>query len=75
MTYVSMLDKDGVVRVRQAADNRYDERGWNTHAVLIERWLHLDQQRAIRIREIAAMQAEMDALEIQADKAMTGKGR
>lgn len=75
MTCESFLGKDGVVRVRQAADNRYDERGWNTQAVLIERWLHLDEQRAIRIREIAAMQAEMDALEIQANKAMTGKGR
>ena len=67
MTYESMLDKDGFVRVRQA-DNRYDERGWNTEDVLTERWLHLDELRAEALRMVARMQTEMDAIEVQLEK-------
>jgi hypothetical protein len=71
MTYVSMLDRDGIVRVRQP-DNRYDERGWNTEDVLTERWLQVDEMRADAVRTVAQMQAEMDAIEVQLEEVLTG---
>jgi hypothetical protein len=43
--------------------------------VLIERWLLLDEMRAERLRELSAMQAEMDAIEKESDKKLTGAAR
>ena len=73
--YVSMLDKDNVVRVREQDGNSYDRRGWNTEQVLTERWRAVDELRAETLRTVARMQAEMDAIEAQLDKKQTGKSR
>ena len=73
--YVSMLDKDNVVRVREQDGNSYDRRGWNTEQVLTERWLAVDELRAETLRTVARMQAEMDAIQAQLDKKLTGKSR
>ena len=73
--YVSMLDKDNFVRVREQDGNSYDRRGWNTEEVLTERWLAIDELRAETLRTVARMQAEMDAIEAQLDKKLTGKSR
>ena len=64
MTYESMLDPDGIVRVRPP-DHRYDERGCTTRDVLSERWLHLKELRAEILRMVTQMQTEMDAIEVQ----------
>lgn len=73
--YVSMLDKDNFVRVREQDGNSYDRRGWNTEQVLIERRLAVDELRAETLRTVVRMQAEMDAIEAQLDKKQTGKSR
>jgi len=73
--FVSMLDKDNFVRVREQDGNSYDRRGWNTQEVLTERWLAVDELRAETLRTVARMQAEMDAIEAQLDKKLTGKSR
>ena len=73
--YVSMLDKDNFVRVREQDGNSYDRRGWNTEEVLTERWLAVDELRAETLRTVARMQAEMDAIEAQLDTKLTGKSR
>ena len=73
--YVSMLDKDNFVRVREQDGNSYDRRGWNTEQVLTERWLAIDELRAETLRTVARMQAEMDAIQAQLDKKLTGKSR
>ena len=73
--YVSMLDKDNFVRVREQDGNSYDRRGWNTEEVLTERWLAVDELRAETLRTVARMQAEMDAIEAQLDRKLTGKSR
>ena len=73
--YVSMLDKDNFVRVREQDGNSYDRRGWNTQEVLTERWLAVDELRAETLRTVARMQAEMDAIQAQLDKKLTGKSR
>ena len=64
MTYESMLDPDGIVRVRPP-DNRYDDRGCTTRDVLTVRWLHLKELRAEALRMVTQMQTEMDAIEVQ----------
>jgi len=71
-----MLCSNGWVRVRQPDNhNEYDDCGWSNPEVLIERWLLLDEMRAERLRELSAMQAEMDAIEKQSDKKLTGAAR
>ena len=71
VTYESMLDSDGIVRVRPP-DNRHDERGCTTRDVLTERWLHLEELRAEVLRMVTHMQTEMDAIEVQIELGASG---